>query len=47
MADNYILLNQYWGGFYWSNYFPALEVVPLLKINMDGQMQNLDGGMRG
>jgi hypothetical protein len=20
---------------------------PLLKINMDGQMQNLDGGMRG
>jgi hypothetical protein len=48
MDDNYILLNQYWGGFYWSNYFPALgEVVPLLKINMDGQMQNLDGGMRG
>lgn len=45
MADNYILLNQYWGGFYWSNYFPAF--VPLLKINMDGQMQNLDGGMRG
>lgn len=22
-------------------------VVPLLLINMDGQMQNLDGGMRG